>query len=222
MASSTHSSDSSEEDVVLVFGPQYLSFHHNSALALQSLLSSYQSFAWIKDALQGLCDDWELSASELPSLCALDGSTHLANLTKWLRTGNVDVLSFPLPNILLTPLGVAVHLAQYLDMIGKANGNASTTSLPRVSETLGLCTGHLSAAAVSCSKDKAQIAHYGAVAIRMAMLIGALVDARDVSLKETNRAKSLSVVWGPRNDSLLEDIIANVPQVQLPVHLDIY
>lgn len=198
---------------VLVFGPQYLSFHQGSAEALRSHLLSHQSFAWAWKVLQVLSGYWDGAVSALPSLAALDGKRLLVNLATWLQTGNLDVLHFPLPNIVLTPLVVALHLTQYQKSIAKSDGSGSTDSLPQVSETLGLCTGHLSAAAVSCAEDLSQLEKYGAVSIRIAMLIGALVDSKNASLGEDSRANSFSVVWDSRNDGILEQIMAHFPQV---------
>jgi hypothetical protein len=56
-------------------------------------------------------------------------------------------------------------------------------SYKNCTETLGLCTGLLSAVAVSSSVNKTQLHNYGAVAIRLAMTFGALVNTEDMETK---------------------------------------
>lgn len=200
---------------VLVFGPQFLSFNADSAEALRVQLHVHQSFAWVRNALQDLSSYWDTAASALPSLCASDGKRLLGNLATWLQTGNIEVLHFPLHNTMLTPLVVASHLTQYQKLIVNSDVCDSVHSLPRVLETLGLCTGHLSAAAVSCAEDMAQLELYGAIAIRLAMLIGALVDSKDASLTGDGRASSFSVAWNTCNDGLVEEILKGFPDVNI-------
>lgn len=214
MGTSYHGPEHGKEQEVLVFGPQFLSFNAGSAEALRIQLVSHQSFAWARDTLQDLSSYWDTAASALPSLCASDGKTSLGNLATWLQTGNIEVLDFPLHNTLLTPLVVASHLTQYQKLIANSDVNDSIHSLPRVSETLGLCTGHLSAAAVSCAEGMAQLEHYGAVAIRLAMLIGALVDSKDASMTGDGRASSFSV-WDSRHDGIMEEILKDFPDVNI-------
>ena len=200
---------------VLVFGPQYLAFSPSSAHALRSQLLSSKRFAWARETLQDLHDHWDSVMSALPLLGVLDGPRLLGRLATWLQTDKLEDLPFPLPNILLTPLVVVSHLLQY-QQLGEISDHGPEDYLPGISETLGLCTGHLSAAAVSCSETQSELYHYGAAAIRIAMLVGALVDAKDVSMGVDGRAKSFSVAWDSRNDSRnLEQIVTDIPQVRL-------
>jgi hypothetical protein len=73
----------------------------------------------------------------------------------------------------------------------KAKENLSALLNHKI-ETLGLCTGLLSAAAISSSVNRAQLQKYGAVVICMAMAIEAFVDEKYVLDGEWT---SLSVGW---------------------------
>jgi hypothetical protein len=102
--------------------------------------------------------------------------------------------------VLLTLLVVVTHLAQYLkllELIEPASPECRDlhASFQRDAETLGLYSGLLSAAALSCSADQVQLQHYDVVAVRLAMMVGALVDTQDVSVDLQGRSKSFSVAW---------------------------
>jgi hypothetical protein len=147
----------------------------------------------------------------------------LKDLSDWIVGAEGDLQTpFPLPNILLTPLVVITHLSQYwkfleLVQLGSSDHNDPHTSLTRDAETLGLCTGLLSAAAVSCSANKPQLQHYGAVAVRLAMLVGALVDARDT---QTSPSKCLSAAWSsPAAAARMTAILETFPEVRACFHV---
>ena len=86
-------------------------------------------------------------------------------------------------------------------------------------ETLGFCTGLLGAIAVSSSATQAQFQHYGAVAIRLAMLIGALVDAQDKSEDLYGESKSFSAAWNsPECGAEMTRILERFPEVRSRSH----
>jgi len=58
-------------------------------------------------------------------------------------------------------------------------------------ESLGFCTGLLSAFAVASAQNRKDFEKYGAVAIRLGMLVGMVVDAQG----NTSPAKCLGVSW---------------------------
>jgi hypothetical protein len=121
-------------------------------------------------------------------------------LKNWLVTGTFEQTPRPLPNIILTPLVVITHLTQYWQYLQQNRQNLPQhddlhACFTHDAETLGLCTGLLSAAAVSSSQSEAELKHYGAVAVRLGMLIGGVVDAQDISTDLEGESKSFSIVW---------------------------
>lgn len=200
-------------DEYLVFGPQCLAFDRTAASELRARLVGDKSMSWALETLRGLASYWAELESAVPALKDSNGEEALGDLNHWLSTGDFGVVDFPLPNILLTPLVVILHLAQYQQ--SRTSGKTSR----HIKETLGLCTGLLSAAAVSCSESDEQLQQYGATAVRLAMLLGAVVDGNDVSLGPESRAKSYSVGWtspGMRMD--LRRILEAFPEVCSPLH----
>ncbi|KAK7731068.1 Type I Iterative PKS [Cytospora paraplurivora] len=176
-------------DEFLVFGPQCLAFDRTAAADLRAHLLGDESMSWALQSLQGLASYWDKLESSIPELNECKGKEALGNLKNWINNGEFGALDFPLPNILLTPLVVVLHLAQYQKL------QSSTIDSKHIRETLGLCTGLLSAAAISCSENEKQLQEYGAIVVRLAMLLGAIVDSKDASLEPGMRAKSFSVAW---------------------------
>ncbi|KAJ5131411.1 Type I Iterative Polyketide synthase (PKS) [Penicillium bovifimosum] len=152
----------------------------------------------------------EESAHQIRS--ALLESKHLKILDEWFRTGRFPDRSFPLPNILLTPLVVIAQLTQYWEYRSIVGANHAAN------ETLGLCTGLLTAVVASSSTNPSQLQKYGGVAIRLAMAIGAVVDAQDTTEDDTGRWSSLSVAWNStdRQEDLLK-ILERHPEAYISV-----
>ncbi|KAM7210478.1 polyketide synthase [Rhypophila decipiens] len=189
---------------VLLFGPQALSFSVESLQTLRTFLHDEDNdvFRWMLDAVSELPVRWRELVARFPKLEEIPGEKLLDDLKDWLLHGTrkmEEATFFQLPNIVLTPLVVLTQLAQFSRFLSRSQSGAS----PKASvlaqqniETVGLCTGLLSASAVSSSSDQESFRKYGAVAIRLAMVVGALVDAQDASDRLHGLSKSFAVGWG--------------------------
>lgn len=72
----------------------------------------------------------------------------------------------------------------------------------------------LSAFAVACSSSLKQLQHYGAVAVRLAVLAGALVDAAEESAEKGDTAVSFSLSWAStESNAALEEVLDHFPEV---------
>lgn len=204
---------------VLLFGSQALTLDEASAHQLRSTLLNVPAFEWALDAIADLPRYWEPLRKAVPNLQHIPGEQLLEDFKFWVETGKFKEASFPLPNILLTPLVVITHLTQYEIFLEKNQPESPTShdflaSAKDDVETLGLCTGLLSAAAVSCSEDLMQLHHYSAVAVRLAMIIGALTDAQDKSAGVDGASQSFSASWGsPEIGIEMERILKSFPDV---------
>lgn len=182
---------------VLVFGPQFLSFTSESLAKLRSdCLELPYLHDWTLQTLSELPRLWPSIVACLPSLKPMPGHEQLEDLVECIRTGKSPKTPFPLPNLLLCPLVVILQLAQYLqyqELVQSQNSQAWPSSY--ATEAVGFCTGLLSALAVSCSSTRQEVQRHGATAIRLAMLIGAVVDAENADTDSMNQAVSLSVAW---------------------------
>lgn len=217
------------EETVLLFGPQALSSEASALNALRTKIVAEERHRWIRHTITDLPSVLQSAIQHCPDLArqATWASSELQQLSSWLSTGSraavLDALT--LPNTILTPLVVTSQLIQYieyLDLIRSSTNDRDDllpSNLQATSETLGLCTGILSALAVSSSNTRLQLENYGSVAIRLAMLIGLVVDARDLS--EAHRSsKSIATRWhSEEQKQKLLSIIASDPEVS--VHLSI-
>lgn len=209
---------------VILFGPQILSFKEESLEELRMTLSNGTSLHWILEAVEDLPRCWNTITQNFPKLSALPGENLLADLNDWLKNGRYKTQGdFNLPNLVLTPLVVITQLAQYWRFlklnhkVDAENGDLQASIIQRNTETLGFCTGLLSAFAVSCSSDEHGLKRYGAAVIRLAMLIGAIVDAQDASDDVRGRAISYTLAWASEEQGAeMRRIIDEYPEVCLP------
>ncbi|KAF2235726.1 ketoacyl-synt-domain-containing protein [Viridothelium virens] len=115
--------------------------------------------------------------------------------------------------MLLTPLVVLTQLTQfwhYLELHYGTVDHGLHVLRNQKAQTLGFCTGLLSAYAVASSFNQDDLERYGAVAIRLATLVGAIVDAYDI---DQGRATSFTTAWHTSQQGAdLERALAQYPQ----------
>ncbi|KAI0117598.1 hypothetical protein F4776DRAFT_673079 [Hypoxylon sp. NC0597] len=213
---------------VILFGPQILSFKEESLEELRTTLSNGTSLHWILETVEDLPRCWNTITQNFPKLSALPGENLLADLNDWLKNGRYKTQGdFNLPNLVLTPLVVITQLAQYWRFlklnhkVDAENGDLQESIVQRNTETLGFCTGLLSAFAVSCSSTEHDLKRYGAAAIRLAMLIGAHVDAQDASDDVHGRAISYTLAWASDEQGAeMRRIFDEYPEAYVSVQYD--
>lgn len=193
----------------LLFGPQALALNAESFRQLRAKLLDTPNCLWILEALAELPSYWDPAIHAIPRLESFPGTKLLNSLNEWFRTGEAPEEAFPPPNILLTPLVVVIHLTQYANFL-----QINQRPFRHNDEVVGLCTGLLSAQVASSSKDQGDFEENGGVAIRLAMLVGALVDARDTEAGPQGESKSFSVAWTSLGSSAeLARILKHFPEV---------
>lgn len=204
---------------VFLFGPQALAFDINLFTKLRIHLHEAPGNSWALDSVSELPSFWRSLVKHVPKLQHLNGEQLLQDLHRGLQTGNISESLFPLPNILLSPLVVIAQLTQYSAFLRAAlPGLADTDDLPPSitdgTETLGLCIGILSSFAVACSSNLANLQRYGAVAVRLSMLVGALVDAEEKSPGSNGSSMSFSVSWsGAVSSASVSQVLDRFPDV---------
>jgi len=197
MSSANRPSDINNK--VLVFGPQALSFSEGVFHELRSAIVEATENAWILDVIAGLPACFNTLCVKLPKLQAVQGLHLLESLDVWLTTGTVPPAAENLPNILLTPLVVLTQLTQYskyvrIEGTSSGFGNDPYSARDHQTRILGFCTGLLSGLAISCASKEAELQKYGAAAVRLAVLIGALVDLQELTGPH-GQSKSFATAW---------------------------
>lgn len=199
---------------ILLFGPNLLSFDLEQYTHLRSTIQSNSRYGHIiVKTIAELPEWWQSIARVFPHLQALPGAELLRVWHEDLSTSKPPQLTFPIPTTILTPMVVVTQLVQYLEYRDTTEQQASPPAA-RKEETLGFCTGLLTAFAVASSATPEQFEKYAAVAIRLAMLIGAIVGALEApgSLGES---VSYSIMWNsPQLFQKIEEILLEYPQVR--------
>jgi hypothetical protein len=191
--------DHAQCPTILLFGPQTPLSAVDTLHALRSSLQIQQPH-WAIAVLAELPVSWDTWVARIPTLYAVPGKKLLTDLHSWLAI-NFDASeedkaqNLDLPNTLLVPLVVLTQLRQFETYI-RQNHNCFEFGIGelqrRNAKALGFCTGLLSAYAVATSSTHEDFERFGAVAIRLATLIGATVDAFDA---ENGRAISFTTTW---------------------------
>lgn len=184
---------------IFLFGPLALSFDCDSFAQLRKTIVENEEHNWIRDVIIGLPLYWKTIVAAIPDLKAAPNLEDLEDLSGAFTTGQSLKSHFPLPNAVLIPLIVSLHLIEYASFTKHTNIELDTCvdhfALSKEGqETLGLCTGLLSALAVSCAGNKAQFQKYAAVAVRLGLLIGMVVDGHD-AISELGPSRSISTAW---------------------------
>ncbi|CAI6039958.1 unnamed protein product [Clonostachys chloroleuca] len=203
--------DAQPDTKVLIFGSQTLFPREESFTRLRATLLSSSAFQWIVDVVYELQGPPASSVADV--FCHLNFVHGAKLLDSWIKTGH---LPYPLPNIVVTPLVVISHLVQFIQY-----KELSRLSNSESVESLGFCTGLLSAFAISSSRDEAQLPKHGAAAIRLAAFIGAIVDADNFAEGTEEEAVSLSAAWKSSDgESTLKSVLSNYPEAYISVNYD--
>ncbi|KAI0134365.1 polyketide synthase [Xylariales sp. AK1849] len=168
---------SSMGTTLFLFGPQALSFSAESFQTLRKFLRDADDCKWMLDVVSELSTCWKELAKQFPKLETIPGERLLNDLEQWFQVDESDKATFQLPNVLLTPLVVLTQLAQFSRYLSYSLSGASFQGndlfqalAQRHVETVGLCTGLLSASAISSASDTATFRRYGAVAAYISVL----------------------------------------------------
>lgn len=200
---------------ILIFGSQALSL---DVAALQSIYSSVirlKHGKWLLNSLTDCPQHWESFVSQFPEYQTSSSVSMPHQLVEWSKTGTISQTSTHLPNILVMPLVVICHLAEYEKLLEETltDDNVAELFPAHSTKVLGFCTGLLSAMAVSLSANRHQLETYGSTVIRLATIIGGIVDGQDAS-DINGPAKSMTVAWtSPEGAEELNRTVARHPEV---------
>ena len=181
---------------VLLFGSQALSFAEEDFLALRSTILKTPCHGWMLDVISELPSCLEAIAQQCHALVGDSRSSlaQLEDLQKWFATGRTSLVASNLANIALTPLVVLTQLMQYAEYERTSALGEIPDHVSKRGETLGLCTGFLSALVTSLSTDQESFEALGSVAVRLGMLMGLVVDAQNTTYKH-GPSTSFATIW---------------------------
>lgn len=167
------------------------------------------------DELCELASYYRVAAEEkyLPSLRKIRGEEGLQELERWFRCDDLSTAKFPLSYTQLAPLLMMTHFVQYAEYSKLTRPSPrqkeSAERLNPVVEIVGFCIGFLSGVVVSAAKTE-NLKEFGSVAMRLAMLLGALGDAQEAEEEYT----SLATGWKrPELEGDLDGLLEKYPGV---------
>ena len=207
-----------EPATLLLFGPQAFLFSKTSLDRLRGALSDGSaSQKWVSDAISGLPHYWDVLGRTNPKILkSVEGKQALDRFREFLRQKapmnktQEDVAH--LPNIVLAPLVVLAQLTDYqayVETRKTADSGSRTDDLQmqmvaqhglsgkNTIHILGFCVGLLSAFAVASASNEAKFQQYAAVAVRLAMLLGAAGDALEAWKRDRGygSSRSFATAW---------------------------
>ncbi|KAJ5621533.1 hypothetical protein N7528_006316 [Penicillium herquei] len=217
------------EDNIFLFGPHVGVLTSQSMDKLVRPISQSPQREWILDTVAGLPEYYKKLTARIPKLSHDDdGLQSLAELDSWIRHGakSMSKDDTNLPSIIVGPLVVLIQLTQYWRYLEQQNANNThVTDLQAdlvtqhqsqagaKTEILGFCAGLLAALAVASARNRHEFQEYGAVAVRLAMLIGGLIDAQEAWDMGSGKGSSASyaIAWrGEKQEDEMTRIIENL------------
>lgn len=209
---------------VFLFGSHTGVFTEQSMEKVVRPLMNGPHRSWILATTAELPSHLEALEKKIPAIGqSVAGHKQLGDLDAWLRHGTaLWEEHVPLPNMIVSPLLVLAQVAQYWRYLEAQVAQTGETAVAvdvqartlassaNKVETLGYCGGLLAALAVASAHNHAEFEQYSAVAVRLAMLLGAVADARerlDVA-RGKGGALSLALAWtGARQGDEVRQII---------------
>ena len=170
------------------------------------------------EALKSLPRLWDRLVHHDQALKAVPGRETLERLADWIQHGELPDGMTVESNLFSMPLTIIIHIVQYLHYL---EGHVSHSKLMEDLSTAGVqgfCLGLLSAVAIGCARQEAEVQAQAAVALRLAACIGAYIDLHRMYTTDSFETVSLAVRWKSSTDhSLLLEVLQSYPEVSDPV-----
>ncbi|MCJ1394663.1 hypothetical protein MMC18_007543 [Xylographa bjoerkii] len=175
-------------------------------------------------AIKGLPALWQTLIDFDPGLQRVPGHASLTALQRWVEDGDLIWMPDSPPNVLSSPMTIIIHIVQYFHYLSNNTyciGHPLLLQSAKLGGVQGFCTGLLSAIAIACSKDEDMIGELAAVALRLAVCIGAYIDADGAFAIPPNEISCFVVRWKSNcQKDVLHTIIARYPDAYVSVISD--
>ena len=184
---------------LVVFGPQTPWPSKEYFSQLRSFLLNSRHLVDFLAAIKTLPDVWPSLVEANPSLSQIPGLRLLEDIKSWIDQDDFPVqTSEALPNVLSTPLTIIIHIVEYFNYLEHhETGMSHSQILDSVQDggIQGFCTGFLAAIALAYSRTEQDINEFGAVALRLAVCIGAFVDLDGQFANPPRETSCFTVRW---------------------------
>lgn len=210
---SVHEAESSP---VLLFGPQVTHWTQPDVSALQHALQNDPTHGFLRAGLERLEQLESLFANieDTDELCRGAHVQRDLSLLKDVASGDCTFEPHSMSNIVRAPLTVAMHI-HHLLRGSKSLDATGTKSIKQVTSCQGFCIGFLTSAALSLSKSASEFEQNVHIALRLATLIGMIVDAEDLAHADSDVARVIAArCKGPSDRKQLDKTLDLFPNVR--------
>ena len=195
---------------LIVFGAQTACPSKEFLAEIREYLLSETRLGAFLEALKNLPSLWDSLVRHDQLLKVVPGRETLQRLGDWIQQGELPDGKVAESNLFGMPLTIILHIVQYFHYL---DGNTSHTELLQDVSTAGVqgfCLGLLSAVAVGCAREEAEVTTLAAVALRLAACIGAYIDLHRVYTADAFDTVSLAIRWktSTSHDLVLETLQA--------------
>lgn len=201
---------------ITLFGSQNDVPDHRYLSNTRTTLLANSEYSPFIQAIKELPQIWETVTQSYEALQNVPGLHFLSQLREWIENGRS--ISFPehSPNVLLAPITVITQVADWLSYF-RSDSSTGCQSYPN--HTLeshsfqGLCVGMLTAIAFGTTRDIPGLMSQAGVAIRLAVLIGAVVDLDGEYAVSPKRWTSIIARFRGSGRTQIEEVISRHPDV---------
>ena len=204
---------------LLVFGPHTELPPEQILQGFRQDLINRPQLSALKQAVEDLPQFWQVLIKFDSNLSRLPAEKYLKDLGQWVKDGG----PFPhhgskLPNhyaLAVTVLLQVIQYTRYLDHLGKGSHRKVLDSV-KDGGIQGFCVGFLSAVAVATSESEVDIGPSAAIALRLAVCIGAYVDQDGLYSPSALEYSALAIRWregDTEQKTAAAKIIQSIPHV---------
>lgn len=206
---------------LIVCGPQIDIPDTNYLSHLRSILIHDPNLRTLRQEAIELTELWSLLVAREPALSRVAASPALRGLAEWITNGDVTALRVAertSRNMLLAVLTVLAHILEYAANLNHGDDNRGDVHVKSLEDVRdggiqGLCIGLLSATALASSRTRAQVAKNGAIALRLALCVGACIDHEETQSEE--QTICLTARWSSSHrEQAFMKVFNSFPQVR--------
>ncbi|KAI1817387.1 beta-ketoacyl synthase domain-containing protein [Poronia punctata] len=206
---------------LLVFGPHTRTPTGERLEELRRHLNDTTRLSALRDAVADLPRFWNALVDFDSDLSGVPAS-HIHQLSQWLKDGGSighDGISTPNHYSLAATLLLQIsQYSRYLDSLGEGAHPRILKSVRAGGGIQGFCSGFLSTVAVAGAETEADLGRTAAVALRLAVCIGAYVDLDGIYSQRPERYSCVAIRWkdgSARGKSEVVDLIQSFPNAYI-------
>ncbi|KAK0647379.1 Methylphloroacetophenone synthase [Lasiodiplodia hormozganensis] len=198
-----------QQSSAAIFCPQSKAPEKSYLDQLQKFLVEHEQLRRLAGDVKRLQETWDIIAARREDIAALkQGPRYMRALHDWVEEGASAPVANAMSGILSLPLLVVIQTCQYFQYLQLAGlTHAEFLDGLKTGGAQGYCGGLLPAMAIACAKDEDEVVTMAAVAMRIALAVGAYGELGD----DENLPGPTTIVVRLRQEGQGEDIVRKFP-----------